>query len=108
VALSAEEAPVEHQPALSRFAIVDAAGTAVLDYRREGRRLVALHTGVPEPLRGRGLAARLTAALLAWCRAEGLELLPQCSYTAAYLHRHGGAGGAAFAPERDDAAGGNA
>ena len=88
MALSGAEPAVEHQPALSRFAIVDAAGTAVLDYRREGQRVLALHTGVPEALRGRGLAARLTAALVVWCREQGLQLVPQCSYTAAWVQRH--------------------
>lgn len=82
------EPVVEHQPALSRFAIVDPAGTAVLDYRREGQRLLALHTGVPEALRGRGLAALLTAALVAWCREQGLLLVPVCSYTASWVQRH--------------------
>jgi uncharacterized protein len=88
VAVNDAAPAVEHQPALSRFAIVDAAGTAVLDYRREGQRLLALHTRVPEALRGRGLAAALTEALVAWCREQGLQLVPLCSYTAAWVQRH--------------------
>ena len=88
MAVSGAGPTVEHQPALSRFVIVEAGGTAVLDYRREGQRLLALHTGVPEALRGRGLAALLTAALVAWCREHGLLLVPLCSYTAAWVQRH--------------------
>lgn len=80
--------PIEHQGAQSRFVAATPAGLAVLDYEIVGQRLIALHTGVPEALRGQGMAARLTEALVAYCRAQGLKLVPRCSYTAAWVQRH--------------------
>jgi predicted GNAT family acetyltransferase len=41
---------------------------------------------VPAALQGRGLAAALVQAALAWARAERLR--PTCSYVAAYMRRH--------------------
>jgi uncharacterized protein len=46
------------------------------------------HTGVPLPLRGHGIAARLVAAALAHARSEGLRVDPRCSYVARYMQRH--------------------
>ena len=60
----------------------------MLDYRRDGEAMVFTHTGVPPALRGRGLAARLTAAGLDHARDRGLRVVPACSYVAAYIERH--------------------
>jgi predicted GNAT family acetyltransferase len=49
---------------------------------------VADHTGVPNELRGRGIAAKLVDALIADARAEGFRIVPQCSYVAVAFRRH--------------------
>ena len=54
---------------------------------RHGAR-VAEHTLVPEEIGGRGVAARLVAALVADARAQGFKIVPQCSYVAAQFGRH--------------------
>ena len=59
-----------------------------LEYLRDGNRVVFTHTGVPTPLQGQGLAGRLVEAGLGWARAEGLQVVPACSYVAQYLQRH--------------------
>jgi predicted GNAT family acetyltransferase len=46
------------------------------------------HTGVPKPLRGRGIAAELVRAALEHARSRGLKVRPDCSYTEAYMRRH--------------------
>jgi len=46
------------------------------------------HTGVPRALEGRGLAAQLVAHGLAWARAQGLKVVPSCSYVDAFMRRH--------------------
>jgi uncharacterized protein len=61
---------------------------AVLTYRREGNRIVYLHTGVPPALEGRGIAGLLASTALEEARAEGLEVIPLCPYVAAYIKRH--------------------
>ncbi len=79
---------VTHRPELARFEVVVDGRLAQADYRREGDLLVLHHTEVPPTLQGRGLAAALVAAALAWARAERLRVRPVCSYVAAYMRRH--------------------
>lgn len=54
---------------------------------KDGAR-VADHTLVPPAIGGRGVAARLVEALIADARAEGLRIVPECSYVAAQFKRH--------------------
>ncbi len=79
---------VEHQAAAQRFAVSTPQGIALCSYRREGNMLVLPHTEVPPALEGRGIAAALVAAALAWARSEGMKVRPSCSYVAAYMRRH--------------------
>ena len=60
-----------------------------LTYQRRGDDvLVADHTLVPPEIGGRGVAAKLVAALIADARAEGNRIVPQCSYVEAAFRRH--------------------
>jgi predicted GNAT family acetyltransferase len=59
-----------------------------LDYHLTGQVAWMTHTGVPRELEGRGIAAQLVRAALAWARSEGLKVKPSCSYVAAYMRRH--------------------
>ena len=43
---------------------------------------------MPPAFEGRGVAAALVHATLAWARAEGLRVRPMCSYVTAYMRRH--------------------
>jgi len=60
----------------------------LLNYRRVPDKLLIYHTEVPQQLEGRGLAARLTRAALAYARAENLQVDPRCPYTAAFFRKH--------------------
>jgi len=62
-------------------------GSVELDWLRHGDRLVIHHTGTSPALRGRGLAGELVAHAMAWAALQGLQLVPSCSYVAAWLHR---------------------
>ena len=79
---------ITHRP--GRFQMEVEGRRCELDYEVQGKRVVFTHTGVPPALQGRGLAAQLVAAGLAWARAEGLQVVPACSYVAAYMKRHEG------------------
>lgn len=83
---------VRHDSRASRFVVDTPQGLALCSYRRESRPqgdvLVLHHTEVPPALEGRGLAAAVVAATLAWARQEGLGVRPVCSYVAAYMRRH--------------------
>jgi len=51
---------------------------------RSGRRVIS-HTGVRHQLRGHGLAAELMKRAMDDARAEGVQVLPVCSYAVAFL-----------------------
>lgn len=72
----------------NRFLLVVDGHEAELVYRREGDRLVLVHTGVPEELGGRGLGGVLVRAALDRAVAEGLTLVPECPFARAWLEKH--------------------
>lgn len=53
-----------------------------IEYRREGDRLFATHTGVRPEHEGQGLAAMLLDELAAYAMSEGLYIVPICPYVA--------------------------
>lgn len=79
---------VQHRPDCSRYELAREEGTAFAEYQRQGDLIVATHTVTPPALRGRGLAGRLIKAMLADARAQGLKVIPQCSFVADYFDRH--------------------
>jgi uncharacterized protein len=62
----------------SRFELQVGGHPAELRYRRNGNRLVLIHTGVPVELEGRGIGGRLVAAALDRAAQEGLTVVPVC------------------------------
>lgn len=61
---------------------------AVITYRRSPGVISLDHTGVPVPIEGHGVAAKLTRAALDFARAEKLRVVPACSYVAAFVQKH--------------------
>lgn len=59
-----------------------------LDFRMHDGRRVITHTGIRGDHEGRGLAGRLTRRMLDDARAEGLWIVPLCSYVRHYLGKH--------------------
>lgn len=76
---------VVHNPGAHRFEVQLNGALAVCAYHLAGGVLDIHHTEVPEALGGRGLAALLVAATLAWAREQGLKVRPSCSYASAYM-----------------------
>ncbi len=81
-------ASVTDNAARSRFELVEQGEVAFADYRRDSARLVIPHVETPAALRGHGVAARLMEGVVAHARAEGLKIVPVCSYAQAWLKRH--------------------
>jgi hypothetical protein len=79
---------IQHDPARSCFYTVVDGLQAVADYRLEGTRMLFTHTGVPQALEGRGIAAALVKQAFEWAEAQHLQIVPLCSYVRAYLQRH--------------------
>ena len=79
--------PVLHDEQAHRFTVVEEGLTAELNYRMAGREMVITHVGVPRPLEGRGIGSALARAGLDYARAEGLEVIPLCSFARRYIER---------------------
>jgi hypothetical protein len=50
--------------------------------------VIADHTGVPESLRGQGIAMALVERLIADARAEGFKIVPLCPFIRAQYAKH--------------------
>lgn len=77
----------------SRFELIVDGQLAELVYRRRADRLILVHTGVPEALEGHGLGGLLVSAAVERAAAEGLTVVPLCSFAQAWLERHPAAAG---------------
>jgi uncharacterized protein len=81
-------AQIQHNAEGSRFEATVDGQLCVCQYRIFGRVMMLTHTGVPPPLRGRGIAALLVQAALDHARAKHLKVRPDCSYAETYMQRH--------------------
>jgi uncharacterized protein len=88
VASTDNEPPIEHQPERHRFAVVVEGYEAEITYRRQGKTLELVHTGVPEEIGGRGISGRLVATAVAFAASEGLSVRPSCPTARAWLEEH--------------------
>jgi len=81
-------AGVTDNAARSRYEMTVDGHIAFVTYRREPGRILLLHAEVPAELAGSGVGSRLVEQTLLAVRAEGLKVVPRCSFVAAYLDRH--------------------
>lgn len=72
----------------SRYEAVIEGHTAQVAYRREGDTIVFVHTEVPQPLEGRGIAGKMVKKALDDAQEAGLGVVAECPYVAAYLKKH--------------------
>lgn len=79
---------IVHRPEQGRFEAIVQGLRCEADYRMDGPIMRMTHTGVPPELEGQGIAAALVQAALAWARAQGHQVDPQCSYVRIYMQRH--------------------
>jgi predicted GNAT family acetyltransferase len=82
------ELEILHRPEQGRFETTVEGLRCEVDYRLSPGLMHLTHTGVPQPLEGRGIAAALVQHALAWARSQRLKVDPVCSYAAVYLRRH--------------------
>ncbi len=80
--------PILHDGSNSRFEARVDGGIAECVYRLHDGMMNIVHTEVPRPSEGRGIAAALVHAALAHARALGWRVRPSCSYVRSYMRRH--------------------
>ena len=78
---------IEHDEPARLFYTEVEGSHASLDYTVAGKVMTITHTRVPPPIEGRRIAAELMRAALEVARSKGWEVIPACSYAAAYLQR---------------------
>lgn len=79
---------VHHDPAAHVFSAELDGHCGVIDYALSDGVMTITHTGVPDAIEGRGVAAELTRVALDTARAAGWKVVPACPYTAAFVRRH--------------------
>ena len=82
------EYKIEHQPEQKLFKTEVEGRTAFVQYRLLNGGLDIIHTIVPHPLEGQGIAAALVKAAYDYAVANGLKPKATCSYAVAWLQRH--------------------
>jgi predicted GNAT family acetyltransferase len=85
---NADEANVIHNTRDSRFEVQVDGHVAVLEYQMRDNRMVVTHTGVPQPIEGRGIASKLARAALDYARENSYKVVPACEFMEVYLRRH--------------------
>jgi len=63
-------------------------GVAFANYRQSPGTVTVTHTEVPAALRGQGMGAKLSAAVLDHIRSQGLKVVPRCGYFAGFIRDH--------------------
>lgn len=79
---------ITHQPEQKLFQTEVEGRNAFVQYRLVDGGLDIIHTIVPRPLEGRGIAAALVEAAYIYATAKGLQRKATCSYAAKWLERH--------------------
>jgi uncharacterized protein len=79
---------ITHNAARQRFETTVEGQLCVADYQLRGGVVWMTYTGVPAAVGGRGIAAELVRAALAWAEAQGCTVEPSCSYVEVYMRRH--------------------
>ncbi len=79
---------VYNNTSLHRFELAVDGHIAFTEYTRTSDTITFVHTVVPPELGGRGIGSQLARGALDAVRAEGLKVVAQCPFIAAYIAKH--------------------
>jgi predicted GNAT family acetyltransferase len=79
---------ITHDAGKRRFTAVVDGHECEIDYQLSGEVMSITHTGVPQAIAGRGIAAQLMRAVLKEAEARGWKVIPACSYAADFMRKH--------------------
>ncbi|WP_288318061.1 GNAT family N-acetyltransferase [Xylanibacter caecicola] len=82
------EYTINHDKARNMFTTVVDGHTAYVEYRLQKGVLDIIHTIVPRPVEGRGIAAALVKRAYGYALEQGLQRAGTCPYAAKWLERH--------------------
>ena len=79
---------VVENPGQNRFELALDGGTALVAYRRDGERLVLVHTEVPEQFAGQGVGSKLAKGVFELIRASGRKAVVRCEFLKGWIAKH--------------------
>lgn len=80
---------VADNPELERYeARLDGDLAGFAQYRVEAGQMTLFHTEVEPAFSGQGIGSALARSALEGVRSRGLQVVPHCSFIAAYVRRH--------------------
>ncbi len=82
------EHTVIHDEKVNRFEVFESGQIAYLQYEENNGVIDILHTIVPPPLEGQGIARALTEAVVRYATTRNLKIRPTCSYAKSFFARH--------------------
>ena len=86
--MSGSEPEVVNEAGEHRYVYRLGGADAQLVYRRKGKRLILVHTEVPDELAGRGVGGRLVRAAVDDARSNGWTIAPWCPFARKWLENH--------------------
>lgn len=82
------EYKIIHQPQQQMFKTEVDGRTAFVQYRLQNGSLDIIHTIVPKPIEGKGIAGALVKAAYEYALVNGLKPEATCRYAVVWLERH--------------------
>ena len=79
---------VVDRPEHNRFELSLDGGTALVAYRRDGDRLVLVHTEVPQQFAGQGVGSLLAKGVFELLRASGRKAVIRCEFLKGWFAKH--------------------
>lgn len=61
---------------------------AKIEYILRDDRIIFVHTEVPDPLEGQGIASKMARYALEDVKAKGYKVVPRCPFVKGYIERH--------------------
>jgi len=81
---------VIHNPHKNRFEVITGGLTGYVEYVPLDEGIDIVHTMVPPPLRGSGMAQALVEAAIQYAHEHKLRIIPSCSFASVYMQRRSG------------------
>jgi uncharacterized protein len=73
----------------SRFELVIDEQTSHIGIQQESPKVWRLvHTIVPDQLKGKGIASKLTLMVMEYCKSNNIKVIPECSFIVTFIERH--------------------